>query len=204
MKPKSINVTHNKKISPFSYWVIPNQIAAGEYPGNQFTFDFKSLSATFIHTLRGLYVSKFKFWNTTKSKISSLLDSGINVFIDLTEEGEKPSYLSELHRERRKRSIQTKYYRFPIKDRSVPRKELVHSVMQVIDLETKNGNGVYIHCFRGLGRTGTIVGCYMAATGNSAGTVVKELNLMRKGLAGDFRKSPETQEQIRFVESWKS
>ena len=192
----------NNLVNPFSYWVIPGRIAAGEYPGNQFLLNPMTLLATVLHSVRALMKSRLKFWNTPGSKIGSLLDNGITVFIDLTESGERPSYMEELHRQRRKRAMRTKYFRFPIKDRCIPESKLMEELMEVVDSEVSQGNGVYIHCFRGLGRTGLAVCCYLTRLGKCHGNPIGCLNTLRIGVAGDFRNSPETERQVQFVRDW--
>lgn len=192
----------NNLINPFSYWVIPGKIAAGEYPGSQFFASPKAFCATIVHSVRAFLKSGFKFWNTSGFKIGSLLDNGITVFIDLTEANERPSYLGKLHLERRKRMIHTKYIRFPIKDRSVPDVGLIAELIKLVDNETGNGNGVYIHCFRGLGRTGLTVGCYLKGLMECHEDALQCLGMLRVGLAGDFRNSPETEDQSQFVRDW--
>ncbi|MBR73192.1 MAG: hypothetical protein CMM30_09685 [Rhodospirillaceae bacterium] len=197
----------NNLINPFAYWVVPGKVAAGEYPGEQFLWNPKVFLATLIHSFRALWSSRFKFWNSSDTKIDSLLSNGINVFVDLTEEGERPSYLAKLHKNRRRRSISTKYFRFPIRDRSVPDPKFIDEIIRIIRLEICQGNVVYIHCFRGLGRTGILVGCYLKEIKNfeldNDMNIVDYLKMFRSGVAGDFRNSPETEEQVQFMIDWK-
>ena len=74
--------------------------------------------------------------------------------------------------------------------------------MKVIDTELSDGNSVYIHCFRGLGRTGLVVGCYLKRLWKSDMDPIECLNILRGGVAGDFRNSPETERQVQFVRDW--
>ncbi len=189
-------------LNPFSYWVLKGKLAAGEYPGNQFSLNAATMVATLVHQAIALFSSGFSAWNTPSWKIGNLMDSGIDTFIDLTELGERPGYGSYLHKERRRRSRRSTYYRFPITDRDVPDKGAMKELLDLLDSEMDAGRSVYVHCFRGLGRTGTVVGCYLVSQGLSGSEALSRISELRKDVAGSFRKSPETDIQRDFVRNW--
>ncbi len=90
--------------------------------------------------------------SVAREKLQHAIDFGITHFIDLTEENELPPYNHLLPQDG---SVQ--YLRFPIKDASVP--ESIESVCHLTDfmkqiLATPT-NKIYIHCWGGVGRTGT-------------------------------------------------
>ena len=192
----------DSSISPFSYWVVEGEIAAGEYPGNQFSPNPATLISTLAHSIIALVKTGCGFWNTPSKKINNLMDMGISTFIDLTVSGERPDYGSILHAERRRRSTRTNYHRYPIVDRNIPGIRLMKEILDLIDSENSDGRTVYIHCFRGLGRTGTVVGCYLVRQGMSGDDALKKLMSLRKDVAGAFRGSPETNIQRQFVLDW--
>ena len=189
-------------INPFAYWVITGSVAAGEYPGSQFSRSIATNSATLIHSTRALLRNNKPFINSSSHKIKNLLDVGIRTFIDLTEVDERPDYRSRLHKERRKRSVKVGYHRFPIKDKQVPSRGQMTDILELIKFEIDENRKVYIHCFRGLGRTGLIVGCLLKEYGLVNTDPLNDIKEMRHGLAGDFRSSPETEDQKRFVAEW--
>lgn len=189
-------------INPFSYWVIDRSIAAGEYPGRQFSFNVMTNIATLVHSMRAIFKGNGLFSNSSSFKIGNLLDNGIRTFVDLTEEGERPNYRNVLLKERRKRSLECKYFRFPIQDKQVPTKSHMAAIIELARSEVESGRPVYIHCFRGLGRTGLAVGCLMQEYGLSSLDPINDIREMRRGLAGDFRTSPETADQRKFVVDW--
>ena len=112
-----------------------------------------------------------------KKKISRLLEMGIRHFIDLTEEGELIPYSTML-------PIGTTYLRFPIVDQNTPKREdsVVQLLNDIHELQKKEG-GIYIHCWGGVGRTGTIIGCLIA----------KELNLSLEDSLKQLRKDFEAE-----------
>ena len=189
-------------INPFSYWVLRGKIAAGEYPGKQFSKNPSTFIASVVHSVIALFRSRFAARNSPGWKIGLLMDSGIDTFIDLTESGERPPYNMHLHTQRRKRSRRSEYYRFPIPDKNVTSLEQMKEILDLIDSEVFEGRSVYIHCFRGLGRTGIVVGCLLSRHGMVGEKALERIPEIRRGVAGDFRKSPENEAQRRFVVDW--
>ena len=84
-------------------------------------------------------------------KIKRMVHFGVKHFVDLTEEGELKPYSHLLPKG-------TTYLRFPIPDCGVPRSiESVNRLLdKIADFEKMDGY-TYIHCWGGVGRTGTIV-----------------------------------------------
>ena len=117
-------------INPFSYWVLKGKIAAGEYPGNQFSKKPSTFITSVVHSVIALFKSRFAARNSPDWKIGQLMDSGVDTFIDLTEPGERPPYNMYLHRQRRKRSRRSEYYRFPIPDKNVTTLEQMNEILE--------------------------------------------------------------------------
>ena len=111
--------------------------------------------------------------------------------------------MEHLHKERRRRSKRTDYFRFPITDRNVPDKSTMSDILDLIDSEIDEGKTVYVHCFRGLGRTGIVIGCYLVRNGMTGEEAISHIKNLRKGLAGGFRTSPENKLQENFILEWK-
>ena len=57
----------------------------------------------------------------------------------------------------------------PIEDLSVPTLADMERILGAIDDELAAGRAVYLHCWGGIGRTGTVVGCYLVRQGLTAG-----------------------------------
>ena len=96
--------------------------------------------------------------DAAKEKLRQFRRFGITHFIDLTEEGELVPYEPYLQGN-------SHHLRFPIRDQSVPTdigsvKKLLE---KTISIHESDANAkLYIHCWGGVGRTGTIVGCFLA------------------------------------------
>ena len=96
----------------------------------------------------------------TFAKLRALESAGVTLFVDLTEEGELLPYAAMLK--------SAKHRRFGIPDSSVPESpEQTSEILDAIDRHIKHGGLVYLHCWGGVGRTGTIVGCWLERHGKS-------------------------------------
>ncbi len=165
-----------------SYWVDEGKLLAGPYPGAP------SRAAA-------------------QAKLDSFLDAGVTCFVDLTEEGEGPplhpysSLLSKLAADRR---IRVTHLRIPIPDIDVPPAWQMRAILAAIRLALEEGETVYVHCWGGVGRTGTAVGCLLVENGEEPAEVLARLAEMRVGTERAQRVSPETSAQRDFVTGWRA
>jgi ADP-ribosylglycohydrolase len=162
---------------PNSYWVEPGRLLAGEYPGP---------------------VSQAE----AMDRIQRLLAAGVNTFIDLTEEGELPSYLSLLPATASK---PIEHHRWPITDHGLPRSpQYMAQILDAIEAAIDAGRCVYIHCHAGIGRTGTAIGCYLIRKGLSGDQALEHLQQLWQQCARSQRwpTVPETDDQYGFVRAW--
>jgi hypothetical protein len=95
--------------------------------------------------------------------MSSLLRSGIRVFVDLTSEGEMPSYSDLARKTAGDLAIDPaslSFHRLPILRGSSPHHAgHVRAMLRTIRLARVGERPVYLHCAKGHGRTGMIAGC---------------------------------------------
>ncbi len=165
---------------PESYWVIPGQFLAGEYP---------------IH---GEIVE-------TVLRFAAYLDAGIDTFIDLTEAGELVPYESFLHEASRISGRTIAYHRFSIGDYGLPSPEKMKTILDTIDAALAAGRKIYVHCWGGVGRTGTTVGCYLVRHGSTGDEALGQIAEWWRDVpkSARFPHSPETAAQTQFIRDWK-
>lgn len=164
-----------------SYWVKPGQFLAGEYPRDQEDL-------------------------TSRKKLNAFLDAGVVAFLDLTTPGELEPYEPMLREEAGKRGLVVHYERFPVTDVSVPPVHEMGDILKRIDNWLTAGVCIYVHCWGGVGRTGTVVGCYFVEQGMTGEEALAELAKLWHTVSPQKRKrrpkSPETDEQVAFVKKW--
>jgi len=83
--------------------------------------------------------------------------------------------------------------RAPIADRTVPDAEAVNEAIVWIGGALADGATVFIHCVAGLGRSGTLLACYLRSRGLTAHAAITEVRRTRSPAA------IETPEQAAFV-----
>jgi protein-tyrosine phosphatase len=92
--------------------------------------------------------------------------------------------------------------RIPIKDLSTPVEETMVEILDTIDLALSEGRNIYMHCFGSKGRTGTVVGCYLARHGMPGKGALEMIQELRRNIKDDPGHSPETKGQRRMVLEW--
>jgi hypothetical protein len=137
-------------------------------------------------------------YSDARARLARFREAGINSFIDLTEKGELPEYRHLL-------PVHTQYQRSPIADTQVP-----SSTHQILKLLSDIGAAIqakrclYVHCRQGIGRTGLVVGCYLADEGGDGKLALEELNRLwaQSARAASWPKVPQTSEQADYIRRW--
>lgn len=163
---------------PASYWVVPGLLLAGEYAG----------AGTPARA---------------RPKLEALLDAGIRAFFDLTEEGELPPYEDLLRDLAHDRGLSVAYDRVPIRDAGVPHPADLYRLLSLLETNVDRGTPSYVHCWGGIGRTGTVVGCWLVEHSTLEGeALLNHLAELRFGRPDGNWRSPETDEQAALVVGW--
>ena len=165
---------------PNSYWVVPGRFAAGEYPGARVESD-------------------------ARTKLRALLQAGITHFIDLTESNELLSYVDMLDEEAGGIGLSAKHVRLAIMDGKVPSSAgAMADILDAIDAAMAEGMAVYVHCRGGIGRAGTVVGCWLVRHGRTGGEALGLVAELFGSMAKAERwiRSPETPQQEEYVRHW--
>ncbi len=139
-----------------SYWVVPGKLLAGYYPGSENPLE-------------------------EEKNLKGLIQAGIRHVISLMEPEEYsrsddpfPPYVDHLETIAETMKISVTFDQISIKDFSVPTERQMLRILNQIDICVKYDKPVYVHYWGGKGRTGTVVGCYLARHGFVAGNDVIE------------------------------
>jgi protein-tyrosine phosphatase len=125
------------------------------------------------------------------NEVRSLLEHGVTLFLDLTQDGELEPYAGHL-------PPQVRHVRMPIRDFSVPTPEALVATLDAIDDELARGGLTYVHCWAGCGRTGVVIGCWLVRHG-LAPKVALERIAETRGLG-----CPQTLEQRLVILGWEA
>ncbi len=156
-----------------AWWVIPGKLLAGEYPG-------------------ATRASK------AARKLKALLAAGVDSFVNLTEAGEKSwggTPMVPYHR-----GLPARHVRFPIPDTGVISDAGYDEILEHIRDEIAAGHVVYVHCWGGKGRTGTVVGAWLIdQDGLGYPEVLERMQQLRAGTRKAHHPVPDTREQAQVL-----
>lgn len=121
---------------------------------------------------------------------------GTDVLVCLLEQREMVSLnIGGLLREAPARALRTLW--MPIRDMSIPDDaRALRMLLAEIGRAEDRGERVVVHCAGGLGRAGTVAGCYLVDRGMG---VTEALSALREARGP---RCPETLEQVAFIRAW--
>ena len=88
------------------------------------------------------------------------------------------------------RQLDLHHISFPIPDLGVVDDGAYDTVTKAINDGLRRG-GVFVHCWGGIGRTGTVIGCVLADQGLEYDAIIERLALLRRGTRKEQRAAPE-------------
>jgi hypothetical protein len=163
---------------PVTYWVVPGRFLAGPQP---------------------LVIQETSPYQT----IETLVSGGINAFIDLTYPAEMMGASYKPIIEKMTDHPGIRYFNHPIRDFGLPTQEVMRGILDRIKNLLDESCNIYLHCYGGIGRTGTVVGCYLVEQGMTGNQALEQITELRKDLSWMRVPSPETRSQRDFILNWK-
>ena len=134
-----------------------------------------------------------------RHKVDLLVDAGIRTFVDLTTPADRLDPLRAARRRGRDaRRLDVRHVSFPIPDLGRRRRRRVRHG----DDDDRGGarpGGVYVHCWGGIGRTGTVIGCVLADEGLDYDEIIERLDRCGGGAARRTGSAPETTSQREVI-----
>lgn len=170
-------------MTPQHYAIQPRVLYCGEYPGD-----------------RKEKIARARLW--------SLVEMGVRTFIDLTSPADDlmryEKLLFELEQEA---GARLQRISLPVPDMGVPDSaDTMRAILDAIRTSVRRQPAVYLHCWGGIGRTGTVAGCWLRECGlgpDEALERVQKLYSTHMPKARIHPESPQTGEQKEYIRSWK-
>lgn len=168
---------------PQHYAIQQGLFLAGEYPGD-----------------RKDKIARARLW--------SLVERGVRTFIDLTTPADGLAryehVLSELEQQA---GASLHRISMPVPDMGVPdSSETMSAILDTVRISLVNRPAVYVHCWGGIGRTGTVAGCWLRECGlgpDEALDRVQELYATHMPKVRIHPESPQTAEQKDYIRNWR-
>lgn len=167
---------------PQHYPIEEGKLYAGEYPGHRQP-------------------------DVAKVRLSHLVTLGIRTFVDLTAPDDRMAPYEDLLAELEEESgSPLRRISLPIADMGVPDAgSTMQSILKHIQESTALAPAVYVHCWGGIGRTGTVVGCWLRECGydaESALSHVQHLYSSHMPKVLFHPESPQTPAQKNYILWW--
>jgi protein-tyrosine phosphatase len=130
-------------------------------------------------------------------RVRALVRYGATAFVDLTHPADPlESYARFL-------DAGVRRVAHPIVDLGTTTIPHMTRILDDIDEEIDGGATVYVHCWGGVGRTGTVVGCWLMRHGLDDGDPIRRIAELRRAASAAPAPSPQTSAQRAMVGAWK-
>ena len=168
-----------------SYWIREHRLPAGQLVAGEYPSAKDAAQA--------------------EIKLARFVQFGVTTFVDLTEEGEhglRP-YAGDIRALAAASGRSVTHHRRPIPDLGTPAPQTMRDILDTIDTALAAREMVYVHCYGGIGRTGTVIGCWLVRHGLSGEEALHRIAEWRAHTPDGWRASPETPDQRALILSWR-
>ena len=105
----------------------------------------------------------------TDANLRTLERAGVGAVVSLVEQAARPEPAA------------LRYLHLPVRDMTVPAPEQVDRFLDFVDAAEEDGLAAAVHCRAGLGRTGTMLACYLVSRGHPAEDAIERVRSRRPG-----------------------
>jgi protein-tyrosine phosphatase len=162
----------------YTYIPDPTQtrLVAGQYPGSR---------GRITHTL----------------KMAGIVNLEIDTIVNLMELDELERFTP--YQKALKHVIPNlKIHHLPIRDMDIPDDQTLQRILDTMENDIENGKRVYVHCWGGHGRTGTVIGSWLVKEGMNADEALNQIKSQRLLTSFGDAPSPQTPEQIEVIRNY--
>jgi hypothetical protein len=130
-------------------------------------------------------------------RLRAFAQHGVTVFVDLTHPADPlEPYHGFL-------GVGARRVSHPIVDLGTTTIPHMTRILDDVDSAISEGGEVYVHCWGGIGRTGTVVGCWLMRHGLDRGDPIGRIAELRRDVSDAYTESPQTSAQRAMVTEWK-
>jgi len=130
-------------------------------------------------------------------RIRTFARHGVTLFVDLTHPGDPLEPYTRLLDAGATRVAH------PIVDFGTTTIPHMTRILDDLDAAIERGGVAYVHCWGGIGRTGTVVGCWLMRHGLEGDDPIRRIAELRRDVSGASVASPQTSAQRAMVRAWK-
>ena len=162
--------------APGDYSVLSGSSTRAAREAEHLTFDWIIPDKLGACSMPGL-------WQWVEDDLEFLRGEGVRVLVSLSI---PPPDIDLVHKHGMSHAV------LPFRDMCAPPPEMIDRFVDIVSKSLDAGEPVAVHCHAGLGRTGTMLACFLVHQGRSADAAIAEVRRQRPG-------SVETAEQEQAV-----
>jgi hypothetical protein len=135
--------------------------------------------------------------DASQRRLGAFARAGVTLFVDLTHPSDPVEPYGRLL------DGGTRRIAHPIVDFGTTTIPHMARILDDVDAAIGEGDTVYVHCWGGIGRTGTAVGCWLVRHGLGGNDPIGRIAELRRDVSDAHVASPQTSAQRAMVRAWK-